>query len=334
MATRYRRRLYGNTYYGRRNYRRYTSKAGRVAKGNYRAASQQKDATQVNLNVMHKCTTKYTLDAVIDAPNTVKTGVYALNIWDLLRRSEFYQSYANMYDQVKIDRIRIKLTPVNWSFNSQVNGMKALTIVTAWDRTGLSDEQVKLKLPKDEIMQIDFDGTVGKDNDSNGLYVLMNDEIATYSSAQTRNLNPGSSLSITRMLYPSSLNEKAFYVNTSDLDSWYTKYDPEKSRYWGFKFPNLVYGNPKDITSAYETDDNVSIGFMSESPACKGNPCYLLEDPTIPFKPTLLIGVLTSSNLANANIGENIELENPVTFNLEADIGVTFRGLRKAKIVP
>ena len=330
MATRYRRRLYGSTYYGRRNYRKYTSKTGRIAKGNYRAAQQQKDSTSVNLNVLHKCTTNYTLSANVIDGETVKTGVYALNIWDLLRRSEFYQSYANMYDQVKIDRIRIKLTPVNWTFNTQANAMKALTIVTAWDRTGLSDEQVYLT---GDVTFGSGNAELGNAGDDDGLYVLMNDEISTYSSAQTRNLNPGSSISITRMLYPSSMAEKAFYCNTSDLEAWYRNYDPIKNRFIGIPKENIVFANPTAIQQS-QANQSVAIGAVSDSPMCKGNPCYILEDPSIPFKPTLLIGVLTSSELAGAEIGENVVLEQPITFNLEADVGVTFRGLRKAKIVP
>ena len=326
MATRYRRRLYGNYY--RSGYRRtYGSKTRKRAIGNYRAAVQQKDATQVNLNVMHKCSTGYfkkTLNGV-----SKNTGVYALNIWDLLRRSEFYQSYASMYDQVKIDRIKIKLTPINWTFDTQTGGMKAITIVTAWDRSGLSQEQVVINGKPSEFAA---NNVIGTDEDSDGLYVTMNDDICTYSSAQTRNLNPGSSLSISRFLYPSSMQEKSQYINTADLKEWYEKYDSINGRYYGIPLAGWVIGNPANIGESI-VDSNVIIGAVEDTNAVKNNPCYLLEDSGVSFKPTLLIGCQTNSELANHDVQENVILENPVTFNLEADIVCTFRGLRKATIV-
>ena len=102
MATRYSRRLYGRRYYRRYpTYRR--SATIRRAIGNRKAAAQQKDTSRVNLNVQHKFSTSYIHQVLTGDNNTFNCGVYAVNIWDLLRKSEFYQSYASMYDQVKID---------------------------------------------------------------------------------------------------------------------------------------------------------------------------------------------------------------------------------------
>lgn len=322
MATRTRRRLYGRNYYSRRGT---TSTSARRAVGNYRAAQQQKDITSVNLNIVTKA------DASVmnkEINNEVKpVGVFALNIWDLLRRSEFYQSYANMYDQVKIDKIRLKLTPVNWTFNTQnTNAFKAITVVTAWDRTGLSDEQYEI-----QATAIDPDyGLFGLQGNTDGLYIKMNNEIGTYSSAQTRNLNPGSSLSIIRNLYPSNIQEKAFYVNTADLKEWYTNYDKLNCRYYGIEVPGWVAGNPQSIQDS-AADKNIFIGALKQSPSVSANPCFIGEDAAIAFKPTFLLGLLT--NAPPADYEANVVLDGPVTFNIEADVGVTFRGLRKARIV-
>lgn len=326
MATRYSRRLYG------RRYRRYYRRRGRTVRravGNYRAAAQQKDSTQVNLNIIHKASTIFAKKQIKPAgQGTTLVGVYALNIWDLLRRSEFYQSYASMYDQVKIDRIRLKLTPTNWSFNTQaVNSFKAITVVTAWDRSGLSDEQIYVKGTPSFG---DDEPIIGTQDDTDGLYVCMNNEVGTYSSAQTRNLNPNSSLSIVRYLYPSSMAEKAFYANTADLREWYTWYDPVNARYAGILVPNAINGNPTDINESVINDD-VVIGLIEHSNAVKNNPSYLMEDSTVPFKPTFLLGLQTS--FTEQQIPVDCVVEGPVCFNIEADIGVTFRGLRKAKIV-
>ena len=87
----------------------------RRAIGNYRAAIKQQDKTDVNLNITTKFKTFQgeTLD--------FQNGAYALNIWDLLRRSDFYKSYANMYDQIKINSIRVKLTPIMFHTHQTTN---------------------------------------------------------------------------------------------------------------------------------------------------------------------------------------------------------------------
>lgn len=323
MATRYRRRLYGYRYPYRRRYTSYSGRSARKAVGNYKAATQQKDKTDVNLNVMHKCTTSYKNTTI--GEDNFNTGVYALNIWDLLRRSEFYQSYASMYDQVKINRIRLKLTPTQWSFNTQdTKAFQAITIVTAWDRTGLSMEQIKLISE-----HVQDDGIIGKEGNTDGLYVTMNEDISTYSSAMTKSLNPGSSFSTTRTIYPSSLSEKSYYVNTADLDAWYTGYDTINNRFIGLDASNVIRGNPSDWINA---TDEVIIGDLTRTPCIEHNPCFLLEDSSVPFKPTFLIGCQCPFP-QNVIQGTNSVVTGPVAFNIEADIGVTFRGLRKAKLV-
>ena len=327
MATRYRRRLYGSYYYRRPYYRRSTRSAKRRAIGNYKAAVQQKDKTDVNLNITHKCSTQYKNTTI--GEDNFNTGVYALNIWDLLRRSEFYQSYANMYDQVKINRIKLKLTPTSWSFNTQDNNhFQAITVVSAWDRTGLSSEQIKL-ISNNVPETGDNMGVIGLQTNTDGLYVVMNEEISTYSSAMTKSLNPGSSFSLSRTIYPSSLAEKSYYVNTADLDDWYNGYDMINSRFIGIDASNLVTGNPNDFVAQ---DQEVIIGSITRTPAIEHNPAFILEDPSIPFKPTFLLGVQTPFS-QNVIQGTNSVVTGPIQFNIEADIEVTFRGLRKAKIV-
>ena len=235
-----------------------------------------------------------------------------------------------MYDQVKIDRIQCKITPVKWSFNTQDNHtQQAITIVTAWDRSGLSDEQVKI-IKNNVAADGENEGIIGTNavNNKDGLYLVINDDISTYSSAMTKQLNPGSSFTNTRCMYPSSLQEKSQFINTSNLDEWYKEFDTDKCRYIGIKEPNRVYSYANNYDGVNEGD---YIAYMKNSPAISGNPCFLLEDPAIAFKPTLLIGCLTSYTNVD-QIQYDDDLAGPVYLNIEADIGVTFRGLRKAKI--
>jgi hypothetical protein len=336
MPPSYRRRYY-NYYRPSSGYSRWTryssrttGRAKRRAIGNLIAANAQKDATQVNLSITTKCAVKDTTTN-INGTN-FQSGAFAINVWDLLRRSEFYQSYANMYDQVKIDSIKVKLTPVQWTFNSSLtnNHMNsAITIGTAWDRTGLSKEQLIKSLSQFTSTK----PTLGTEENSDGIYLNIGEDIWTYSSLITRNLNPGSSVNLNRALYPSSISEKGFYVNTSELKQWYEQYDYNKCRYYGIIEPDYVAVVPNVGGEVIKTD------------AVPTNPCYLQEDSTIPFKPTLLIGVRGGVLGGDAYIpvndratkklyGKEAEtVISPVIFNVDFDVGVTFRGLRKAPIV-
>ena len=87
---------------------RYSSSSSRRAAGNYRAALQQRDQSSVNLSIPTTVQVK-TVDINVTDPfrpdgqqnvAILNGGVTAINIWDLLRKSTFYQSYANMYDHL------------------------------------------------------------------------------------------------------------------------------------------------------------------------------------------------------------------------------------------
>lgn len=342
-------------YYGRRRYRysRYPrrssrrtystlSRSQRRASGNQRAARQQRDKSEVSLSVP---TRLECFNSTITIPNgenpiTINGGVTALNIYDLLRKSEFYQSYANMYDQVKIEKATLRLTPYQFpvfagalgQINNYYNGY---TVVTAWDRTGLSEEQIKL------VNQVNLNNRnliIGADNNNDGIYInIPAADAATYSSAYTRNVNPNSNTTITRTIYPSSMQEKSQYINTADLDAWYKKYDPTTNRYYEIDNPLGISAPSVQIDvgegGLQEEVDVATFPITAQlSRAVGKNPAYLLETPEVAFKPTLLVGVLNDT----INIGEGadaLQLVPRMSFNVEADIAVSFRGLRKASIV-
>jgi hypothetical protein len=345
MSGRYRRR-YGfssRRRFSRAGYRgsRYGSSARR-SRGNVRAASQQNDISNVVINVMKKIKTGvagFAHDGV-----SYDIGTCVLNIFEILAKSEFYQSYSNMYDQFRINRIQVKATPVTWKtydqFNlpnvTQANGLvgnnnaapaypdantsapsdnwtepanrylvpQALTIVTAWDRTGLDTTQL-INAPN------------GIANSANIAYSNIGDKIASYSSAKTSQLVAGANFSCVRYLYPTSQQEKALYFSTSDLvlqTADKGDADHENIKKW-YAIKKGGSWNSHNITN-------------------------LLADPTCPFKPTFMIGVLKVDELGYANVTNNLNAIDtttnqiyPVTFNLEFDIGVTFRGLRKTQIV-
>lgn len=403
MSGRFRRR-YGNyggwrssRFVGRRSYRTNSRSLRARARGNQRAANQQADVSDVIINLMNTCVSMvYPIsnidptgdNAAVEETATkewVNIGTCAINIFDLLKKSDFFNCYAPMYDQFRITKVQVKITPVKWNtFNQQTSivnmnahpatvenvevnypdvGAKqnfekanneyqypqALTVVTAWDRTGLDssqfikiDDWIKKRYPVvlndanppvDQNLQhrqnvIDglahvmdgVDGIGNVDATVNEYYIsTIGDKISTYSSAQTKQLVGGASFNCVRYLYPSSQQEKSLYFNTNDLVEQFDKNNN-----------SVLYGYDDDIV----LDSNRITNYLS--------------NPNAPFKPTLLIGILGDTDITNCDVVPGYEPEDadpipahinyydkisPVKFNLEFDIGVTFRGLRKTQVV-
>lgn len=329
--------------------------AARRARGNARAANQQNDISNVNINLMKKVKAGV-ISFKDNNGEKFDIGTVALNIFELLKKSDFYQSYSNMYDQFRINRIQVKLTPITWktynqfnipdqitstgsTFNAAAEGQpanlapytsinttgepqypngysdivgygnkyivpQALTIVTAWDRTGLDDTQLK-QITVNTGTQADPVNTVFET-------ITIGDRITSYSSAKSTQLVAGANFNCVRYLYPSSQQEKSLYFSTSELVD---QFKDISSRWYG-----------------YEKADGYSSSKITNIHA----------DPNCPFKPTFLVGVLkveeTGANAPVAPATNSVPEDStgqifPVTFNLEFDIGVTFRGLRKTQVV-
>lgn len=306
---------------------RYTpySSARSRARGNQRAADQQRDSTQVTLNksINVSCGQTFTYiqspeyeEDIIDPEEFVgwkDTGCAAINIYDVLRRSEFYDSYSSMYDQVRIDSITAKITALSWvnGVNSGVDNAvseyltpRSLTVVTAWDRSGLDGSQMYSTL-----------------KDGNPIfYCTVSKDITTYSSAKTKHLGPGTSYEITRYLYPSTIVEKSQFVSTTDLRQQYVRDNSEFFEYREFKWINGVNG--ERIPSKFTVNSKY--------------PTNLLRNPGVSFKPTLLLNVIAGPDPTTVTLdGEEVGVNKlkPTTFNIEFDIVVTFRGLRYSKVI-
>lgn len=334
-------------YYGRNrrsnyynNRRRYSSQSYR-ASGNMRAAKQQADQSTFTINI--PSTISASLKANIwnetDGENNPINcvGVYPMNIYEQLRKSSFYQAYANMYDEFKIDKIKVKLLPTEFTYTATSNGgtYKNITVYTAWDRTGLNDDQVAIVANSFKQSDEFIGGGLGQDANNDGLYCIVGENITTYSSAESRVVNVGTNTSIIRWLAPKTTQEKGQWVSTSCLKEWYKSYDDERCKF------NILTGKltPGTGLKKYKFDGDVELEGEIPAPEVadgettaqvilskvsatnKDNPCYLLEDSGFRFKPTLLIGIYP------ANVSNNCK------FNVETEVVCTFRGLRKAKVV-
>lgn len=287
----------------------YRSNRIRKIRSQQRAADQQRDTSQVVLKttITRACGQNLHLINPVDPSNEnywKDTGTIALNIYDVLLRCEFYKNYSNLYDQLKIDSVKVTVTPQSWT-QSKEDGPspgymspKSLTLVTAWDRSGLDINQFIV----DPINPSRY-------------YCLIGNDIESYSSAVTRHLSSGSSFNIQRYLYPTSLQEKSQFINVKDLKKQFTQEVQEPYRYI------LDFDNISDSD-------------------CPNNP---LSSATIPFKPTFLMSVRSPykpftapTNIFYDGATEEMMAFNkilPSTFSIEFEITVTFRGLRYDRIL-
>lgn len=334
-------RYYGNNrgYYRRRGYRKSMSNR---AFGNIRAAKQQADQTSFTINIPTQ------ISAFCKHDNTLKidAGVYAMNVFELLRKSDFFNNYANMYDEFKIDKVKIKLLPTQFVTNSGGNyWYKNLTVYTAWDRSGLNFSQLQFSISNpNQIDRTDaLKYKLGNEN-GGGVWCTIGQDITSYSSAESRTVNPNTNTSIVRWLSPKTMQERSQWLSTGLLKEWYKNYDDNTGRYYGIPCSNVVGENTGETVSAFTEliDASGTVGSLGgildqfNSTLSSENPCSLYEDPGIKFKPTLLVGVYPLDN-NEINIGTE---ENPInvpankiTFNVEAEVVCTFRGLRKSKVV-
>jgi hypothetical protein len=119
-------------------------------------------------------------------------------------------------------------------------------------------------------------------------------------------------------------------MNTADIDAWYQGINPTHSNWYGVKNAYATSNQEVDVPDTSQGHGLVAISntiSLIPSRAVHRNPCFIGESPTIPFKPTLLIGLLNKP-------GENDVIANPaMSLYVEADIAVSFRGLRKAPVV-
>lgn len=342
MSGRYRRNNYYRNRYRRNYYRnRRNNTYTRRSYGQMRAARQQADQASFVINVPTQASCfckKANLNDYALNTHSVEIGTYAMNIYDILRKSEFYQSYATMYDEFKIDNIKVKLIPTKYNVTvngNNTSGYQSFTVYTAWDRTGLNNKQMLLLTsgvynndPIDQsepsILNREY---IGKGLDNDGIYCIIGSDITTYSSAESRQVSTGQNSSITRYLRPKTLQEKSQWISTTQLKTWYYKYNDDIAA-----FQMIPTAKADDYPSIFNGIDlvnkSITTNLASISPAVSNNPCFLEEDPSINFKPTLLIGVYPADD-ANVTLGDTRK----ITFNVESEISCTFRGLRKSRVV-
>lgn len=340
-------RYYGrNRGYGRRTYYFRRNSTRGKSWGNMKAAKQQADQSTFTINIPSTLGCFLHGDVLGANGRIITKGVYAMNIYDQLRKSDFFNSYASMYDEFKIDRVKVKLLPTEFTYTATsgtAGGYKNITVYTAWDRTGLNKDQVVL-YTRNVTKESNVIGTSDAGN-IDGLYVTIGKDITTYSSAESRVINPGTNTSIVRWLNPKTMQEKSQWIGTGQLEQWYTEYvvnsgETLEGRYIGIPTgfepqatsvaPQVTFDGDIDVGATnVRTDDAItgpadvqfSTYFNKISAMNSDNPCFLVENGGIRFKPTLLVGIYPES------------ASNICKFNVETEVVCTFRGLRRAAVV-
>lgn len=131
-----------------------------------------------------------TISRIATVPVTISSGqsngAVSINHWDQLRQSTYFPNYSPMYDQMKIDKIRIKITG-NQS-GTAVTANLSPAVVAAFDRNGLSPSQQ-----------------------------ITTAAISTYSSAQLKQWSTGNAFVMWQSIYPSTIMEKGQYIPTDSL---------------------------------------------------------------------------------------------------------------------
>lgn len=113
------------------------------------------------------------------------------------------------------------------------------------------------------------------------------------------------------------------------MEPWYYHYNEKDCAYTYIPTYSDEVNIPSQVTTFNNNNNNraISTVLSTISPAIANNPCFLEEDPTINFKPTLLVGLYPFED------GNSTVNPRAVSFNVETEVSVTFRGLRKSRVV-
>ena len=278
------------------NYNKYSYRSSKSrAYNQFRSAKKGNETLAFVVNSNHVFSARY--------DSLTESGTACINVWDVLQRNSNFNNLKSMYDQVKIDGIQVKLSVTDAMTSiSQLNQVKNITIYTAWDKTGLSRNQYRLyDVNGDEISEMNDDEFEVK-----GYDVKIGSGIVNNSSAQKSQLNSFQRWNRTLKMYPSLMNEKSQYIQTSNIKRFYKSFNSNTSMY--------------ELNDLY---DHLCEADIISQP----NPVIPFESTDVRFKPCLLVGVFSNGVDSNGQITQYGNT-NPVIFNGEFSISCTFKNLK------
>lgn len=234
-----------------------------------------------------------------------QTGVAAINIYDVLMHSENFINLRNMYDNVKLNgvNVRINVTDATTSV-SDLTSVKTINVITAWDKTGLSISDCEFQDANNNTIQDeDFDSTPAV-----SFINKIGSKITGYGSVKKGLLNAYQRFSRKESCWPTTSNEKSLYIPTKMFNFYETGYDT--------------------TTTKHSISGDYSANTLQDQLA-NPNPCIPFENVSVPWKPTLLVGVFKTE--INNNVVEQYADCDTVVFNAEFTIPCTFKGLKGDK---
>lgn len=179
----------------RMTYRKPRSTIRRQAFGNFAAAMQQRDSTNIVASLQE------TVNLTI--PVNCNEATLVRNANSLLVTSQYFRNYMGMYDQYKVNAIRASVEVL--ALNSMVSSPNNFpSVCTAWDRNGAQIKSVQL-----------YDKT-GVAVDNSFSYAMPSySDVTSYSSANEKTIYYGARWGVIRQLDAASMQEKSMYVPTT-----------------------------------------------------------------------------------------------------------------------
>lgn len=288
----YKRRAYSNYY------NKGSSSLKRRTYGQFKAARKGNDSLSFVINSNYCFSAKYNSEGEV--------GTACVNIWEVLCRNSNFNSMKNMYDQVRLDGVRVKLavTDAKTSLGT-VNLIKNAAIYTAWDRTGLGYNQVQLYTRDDNDVQVLANDS---GDDITAWRTKIGRGIVNATGVKKSILNTFQRWNSYSSCYPSLSNEKGQYISTGDIEEFnqLTNYDTTVT----------------PVLDQYQ--------FSFDDLKNNSNPVIPFESSVVKFKPCLLVGVFTNGFDAG-NIITDYGNADAVLFNGEFTISVTFKNLKASR---
>lgn len=295
------------------------SSINKRANGNFRAARSQTDngnfvvkGTQI-LNAFYKKQYQPNAgDESIDKLVIPDVGSTFINFYDILNSNKNFQLQKQLWDEFRINKIRVRLTVANANITlNELNSIRTINVVTAWDRTGLSCRQITAL----DTAALDaattakntnvIDPVINKrDKNVAAFFTRLGPIVEEYGSAYKSPLNNYQNFKRTCNLSVRDGAEKNTWISTELIDQ-----------------PGLTYNA---MTGQYTTDtknQKTLEEFENDS-----NPTNPIENPTIKWKPTLLISVYNSG--INETVLVKADDTANVIFNMSYEMDITFRGPR------
>lgn len=277
---------------------------GRRTKGNMKAAKQTRDSMQVTIKCNHSFISGY------NATNDFGTAV--IPIYEVLKKSPQFVSFSHLYDQIKVNGIRVKLSIVDAEVTlNDLSNVKTINVITGWDRTGISKDQLVFfnnVLAEDEykIDKAQYDETPVK-----VFNYKIGKGIVNATGIAKSTVNATTRWSAAPYLYPSTNEEKSCYLSTGSFADFVAETNP---------------------TNNYQLLAPEFDGLTVQQLINSSNPCIPFESPLCKWKPCLLVGCFRSTIVTDETTNKKSISQfsgcPPVLFNAEFSVDVTFRNLK------